>query len=177
MNHLRVGLDSNCLSYLISAAMQGSADSTAIGEEGTALLRIWFYAPSRFFVTETVAKECSGIRDSQKLTAHGSFTSQTYWGVPVSRPAVVNVRTSQLCLFHAGKADCLALAEAEDSELNVLLTYDRAFLRLGQMTKTPVALRRPSEHWASLSIPKGAPLTNRPSQGNPLEGQSWWRWE
>jgi hypothetical protein len=177
MNPLRVGLDSNCLSYLISAATRGVADREAIGEEGIALLRIWFYVPGRFFITETVAKECRNIPDPHKLAMHASFTSHTYWGIPVSKPADVSGRASRLGAFHSGSADCLALAEAEDAELNVLLTYDKNFLKLGPKSETQVALRRPSEHWAILSIPKGAPLTNLPSQGNPLEGQSWWRWQ
>jgi hypothetical protein len=173
----RIGLDSNCLSYLIGAATQSSVGGTPIDEEGVALIRAWLYAPSRFFITETVAKECGNIRDEQKLAVHSSFTSHTFWGIPINDLAATRRRANELKVLHSGEADCLTLAEAEDGALDVLLTYDRKFLRLGVTSGTKVQLCRPTAHWASLAIPKGAPLVNRPTQGNPLEGQTWWLWQ
>jgi hypothetical protein len=177
MTASRVGLDSNCLSYLIDAATRASAGSTPVSVEGTALLRILFYVPGRFFVTDTVAEECRDIRNPEKLAIHTSFTSYTYWGIPINDLVKVSERAKSLSPLHSGDADCLVLAEAEDAELDVLLTYDRNFLKLGAASGTVVKLSRPSEHWASLSIPRSSPLVNRPTQGNPLEGQSWWLWE
>lgn len=173
----RIGLDSNCLTYLICAATQSTVGGTPIDEEGVALIRAWFYAPGRFFITDTVARECGDIRDAQKLAVHSSFTSYTYWGIPVDDLAGTRRRANELKVLHSGEADCLALAEAEDVGLDVLLTYDRNFLRLRATSGTKVQLCRPTEHWASLAIPKGAPPVNWPTQGNPLEGQSWWLWQ
>lgn len=150
--------------------------SAQITEEGIALIRIWLYLPGRFFITDTISKECSSISETIKLQTHSSFASHTYWGVPVKDIARTVARADELIALHGGRGDCLALAEAEDAGLDVLLTYDKRFLKLGSASQSSVQLHRPTEYWSGLAIPKGAPLANRPTQGNPLEGQLWWRW-
>jgi predicted nucleic acid-binding protein len=170
-------LDSNCLSYLLSAASGELAENEALFAEGVALIRLWFYVPSRFYVTDTVAAECSEISNLEKKTLHSSFTSYTYWGVPVRDQASVAQRLDMLKLLHHDAGDCAALAEAEDAELDVLLTYDKDFLKLEDRFRSKVALTRPSELWASLAVPRGAQLVLRPVLGNPLQSQPWWLWQ
>jgi predicted nucleic acid-binding protein len=142
-----------------------------------ALIRLWFYVPGRFYITDTVAAECSEITNLEKKALHSSFTSYTYWGVPVRNQAAVVQRVDALKLQHHSAGDCSALAEAEDAELDVLLTYDKDFLKFKDLFGSKVALTRPSEIWASLAVPRGAKPVLRPVLGNPLESQRWWLWQ
>lgn len=177
VNDLRAALDSNCLSYLLSAASGELTENETIFAEGVALIRLWFYVPGRFYITDTVAAECSKIPNLEKKALHSSFTSYTYWGVPVCNQAAVAERVERFKLLHHGVGDCSALAEAEDAGLNVLLTYDRDFLKFNDRFESKVALTRPSELWASLAVPRGSMPVLRPVLGNPLEGQRWWLWQ
>jgi hypothetical protein len=176
MNDLRAALDSNCLSYLLRATCGELTDNEAIFAEGVALIRLWLYVPGRFFITDTVAAECSEIPNAEKKALHSNFTSYTYWGVPIRNQATVDERAKEFSVFHRGTGDCKALAEAEDAELNVLLTYDRDFLKLKETFGSKVTLTKPSELWASLDIPRGAKPVSRPAYENPLEQQQWWLW-
>jgi hypothetical protein len=176
-NDLRTGLDSNCLSYLLSAASNELAENEALFAEGVALNRLWFYVPGRFYITDTVATECSEISNPEKKALHSSFTSHTYWGVSVRNRTSVAQRVDTLRLLHTGPGDCSALAEAEDAELDTLLTYDKDFLKFKDIFRSKVALTRPSELWASLAVPRGVKPILRPVLGNPLENQRWWLWQ
>ena len=177
MNDLQAALDSNCLSYLLSAASGEHTENEMIFDEGVALIRLWFYVPGRFYITDTVATECSEIPNLEKKALHSAFTSYTYWGVPVRNQAAVAERVQEFKLLHHGAGDCSALAEAEDAGLDVLLTYDRDFLKFKDRFGSKVALMRPSELWASMAVPRGVTPVLRPALGNPLEGQRWWLWQ
>jgi len=172
----RIGIDSNCLSYLINAASSEARAETATSEEGVALVRIWFYGTERLHVTETVAAECSEIKDPGKKAIHAAFTSQTYWGVPVINAEAVRKRADALKQLHRGSGDRFALAEAEDAELSILLTYDKAFLKLDGLSNSTVCLAKPSDYWRKLNLPRGAKPIVQPAFGNPLEIHRWWVW-
>jgi len=172
----RIGIDSNCLSYLIDAASGEKGAATAILEEGIALVRIWFYSTDRFSVTATVAAECSQIKNPTKNAVHAAFTSQGYWGVLVRNAEATCKRADALEHLHSGRGDRLALAEAEDAELDILLTYDKDFLKLGSSSGSPVRLIKPTVYWKQLNVPRGTRPSNLPTAGNPLETQRWWVW-
>jgi len=177
MTEARVGLDAHCLSYILAAASGAKAEVLSLEEEAKALVRAWFYMPGRFFVTETVKTECGAITEQAKEALHAAFTSETYWGLPIKNRALVTTRTGEFAALHSGAGDCRVLAEAEDAELEVLLTYDRKFKnRLGGASKS-VKVLQPSEFWRGLSIPKGSPPRLQPSQDNPLSLQQWWLWQ
>lgn len=173
---LRVGLDSNCLSYLIRVASDGHAASALLFVEAVALVRLWFYALGRFYVTATVARECSQIPVAGMNSLHQSFTSHTYWGVPLRDRQLVNKRVTALRSMHDGEGDCAVLAEAEDANFDVLLTCDKKLLRRKNFFHSTVALRRPTEFWDQLKVPRGIRPVVRPAPGNPLEAQVWWQW-
>lgn len=176
MTEQRIGLDSNCLSYLLKTASGKLSEADVLYDECCALIRIWFYVPGRFYITDTVDFECSKISFEDLKELHQCFTSTSYWGVQVNHQELVANRKSSLNFSHKGEKDCQALAEAEDAELSVLLTLDKKFLRHREEYFSEVQLLRPTEFWASLSIPKGVKPVHLPTQGHPLEFQKWWIW-
>ena len=68
-----VGLDSQCLSYLLDAVAEVQEPIDALAEERKALIRIWFYTPGTFYVSETVVKEVAAIRAADRREFHESF--------------------------------------------------------------------------------------------------------
>jgi predicted nucleic acid-binding protein len=176
MSKQKVGLDSQCLSYLIDAAAGVAEPTDSLAEERKALLRLWFYISERFYISETVVSECARIRQVDRREIHGSFGSDTYWGMPVRDPATIAVRTKVLLQNHTKQNDCLVLAEAEDLGLDTLLTYDVDFRkRLGSKSQV-VTLITPSDFWISQNVPKGSPPKVVPHNTNPLSQVLWWRW-
>lgn len=69
----RVGLDSQCLSYLIDAVAGIEEPTDPLAEERKALIRVWFYTPETYYVLETVAKEVSAIRAVERREFHEDF--------------------------------------------------------------------------------------------------------
>ncbi len=74
-NRPHVGLDSQCLSYLLYAIGGISEPTDLLAEEKKALLRSWFYKPGTFVLTETVISEVSRIRNIDRREFHESFIS------------------------------------------------------------------------------------------------------
>ena len=77
---------------------------------------------------------------------------------------------------HSRENDCRILAEAKDLDLDVLLSYDRNFVKRLSGVEKAVTLIRPSDYWVSLGIPRGATPETVPANSNPLAAESWWRW-
>ena len=171
-----VGLDSQCLSYLIDAVHFAQPAADAIEEQKLALVQIWLYAPIDPFVPETVKTEYARIGPLDRRELHDRFVA-----VHVIEPAIqdsqaVTARTKALMARHSKEHDCRVLAEAEDLELDVLLTYDFDFRkRLGAASSKPAVLT-PLEYWDQLAIPHGAIPRRTPHASNPLRDEAWWRW-
>jgi len=98
-------------------------------DEKIALLRLWFYKPGSFsfVLTETVISEVARIRKVERRELHESFIRTLFIDYPVRDHAAVQARTEQFAAHHTGRSDCQILAEAEELELKVVLTYDKDF--------------------------------------------------
>lgn len=169
-----VGLDSNCLSYVIDAIAGQVQPNGDLEAECVALVRIYLYGiDDTLWITPTVRTELEAIRDAQRRTLHASWASTIFGVFPLNDLDRVEVRAARLAQFHDAN-DARIVAEAEDIGLRVLLTRDRDLVtNLGD--HTAVHLRMPSEYWAELSIPVGAEPRRVPAKENPLAAQSWWR--
>lgn len=176
MQEQTVGLDSECLSYLLDAIAGIEEPTDPLSEERKALIRVWFYMPGTFYLSETVVSECARIRHVDRRELHQSFVHTTLLDLPVRDRAAVEARTAHLLQFHPKLNDSRVLAEAEDLGLGTLLTYDGDFRRHLAPVSAVVALTIPTAYWASLGIPKGAHPQKVPHDTNPLHQQTWWRW-
>jgi len=171
-----VGLDTQCLTYLIDAMQAVEEPTDTLAEERKALIRIFFYTPGTFYVSETVLDEVARIRGTDRRALHDNYVLVLFNDPPIVDQVTVNVRVEHLLGVHPHKNDCRILAEAEDLGLNVLLSYDRRFLsRLGKYSNS-VDLCEPSRYWRSLDICRGAKPKWAPHPKNPLSKQDWWKW-
>ena len=114
---LKVGLDSNAVTYLsdaMRATNDPSADGTEVGAERLALLRVYLYGPADLCVTPTVVAEYSRIRDIDSREFHeslgGVLLSDGPWQIDND---ALESRSRQLLALHRKGNDCFALAEAE----------------------------------------------------------------
>ena len=174
---MNVGLDSQCLSYFLDSVVGAREPVDPLAEERKALIRTWFYTPETFYVSESVLTETAAIRNVKRRELHKGFVDVLFLDVPARDEATVQTRTKELGLKHAGRRDCRILAEAEDLELDVLLTYDRNFRRRLGDASSGVQLLTPFSYWSSLGIPKGSKPITSPHPTNPMSQESWWRWE
>lgn len=175
-NGSHVGLDSQCLSYLLDGIAGISEPSDSLAGEKKALLRSWFYKPGTFVLTETVISEVNRIRNIDRREFHESFVRTLFNKYPVRDRAAVQGRATQFEVYHPKPSDCLILAEAEELRLDFVLTYDHDFWKRLSCTSGTTKLMKPSAYWANLGIPKGAKPVTEPDHTNPLSAQSWWRW-
>jgi len=172
----KVGLDSQCLSYLLDGIAGINEPTDILASEKIALLRSWFYMPRTFFITATVLSEVARIRITERREFHESFVRTLFLDYPVRDLNRVQNRAIHFEALHPESADCRVLAEAEELGLDVVLSYDHDFVkRLSSVSKT-VRLVTPTAYWASSNIPKGALPRTVPHHTNPLSQQLWWRW-
>ena len=75
---IHVGLDSQCLSFLIDAMAGVSEPIGPLGDEKKALLRVYFHLPGTLYVTPTVASECVRIRDATRRDLHEKSIIEIY---------------------------------------------------------------------------------------------------
>jgi predicted nucleic acid-binding protein len=179
MNHKNrpfVGLDSQCLSYLLDSIDGIEEPTDPLAGERKALLRSWFYTPGTFILTQTVFSEVSKIKNIDRREFHKRFTSRQFPIFPVRDLTNVQTRAAQFEGNHPKYNDCLILAEAEELGLDFLITYDDDFLKRLYNTSSTTRLIKPSEYWTYLDIRKGAKTVNAPNDTNPFSKQSWWRW-
>ncbi|MCW8943714.1 MAG: hypothetical protein OQL27_03010 [Sedimenticola sp.] len=176
-NETGIAIDSQCLSYLIDAISGLDEPTDELADEKKALLRIWFYQPETFWVTGTVASECSKIKNIERHELHQSFISMAFMDPPQRDKSAIHKRTVTYMLAHPKANDCRILAETVDLGLNVLLSYDHRFLSRLSAAEPAVMLAKPTEYWNSLNIPLGAPLVTAPHPSNPLSERSWWLWQ
>lgn len=176
MRNLNVGVDSQCLSYLIDTVVGVEEPTDILAEEKKSLIRAWFYQPGTFYVTETVVKECSNIRNIERRELHDNFIAPLFVDAPIRDNSSVESRVKRYMKFHAKENDCRILAEARDLDLDVLLSYDSDFVRRLSLVEKEVILIKPSNHWANLGVLRGAAPETVPRNGNPLANTSWWQW-
>lgn len=174
-NQNQIGIDSQCLSYVIDAFSGIAAPSDPLAPQRVALARIFFYLPGTLWVTPTVTAECARIRNITRAELHASFIRVLFGELPVPDSSAAKARTTTLTGHHAGHNDCAIIAEAEAVGSSVLLSFDSSLVRhLARRTK--VQLVEPLEYWNGLSIPLGARPDKEPHSTNPLSSQAWWRW-
>lgn len=172
----KIGLDSHCLSYLLDAIDGIEEPTDSLSDERKALLRIWLYSRETFYVSETVMNEVARIRSVERRSLHEHFVKIHLQAPPMHNPPTVEARLTELRSSHPGVNDCRVLAEAEDLQLAILLTYDWDFKRHLEFASSIVKVMAPSIYWSTLGIPKGAQPITAPHRTNPLSRQSWWRW-
>jgi hypothetical protein len=175
IQELNIGLDSQCLTYLIVVVNNTAAPTDALAEERTALLRTWLYAGPSFWLAGPVTAEYQAIRDRAQRELHVSWCSVHFSSIKVQDPARVDARTADFLRLHPAENDCRILAEAEDCGLSAVLTFDTKF-RNRLSSASHVSLVKPSEYWRSLKIPKGAQPVSLPREDNPLGIERWWQW-
>lgn len=172
---LHLGLDSQCLTYLIEVITNTVAPTDALAEERTALLRTWLYARPALWLAGPVTAEYEAIRDRTRRELHASWGAVHFLQIKVHDPARVAARTVDFLRLHPEDNDCRILAEAEDLGLSAVLTFDTRFRnRLSSASRVPLV--KPCEYWQSLKIPPGAPPQLLPAKDNPLSQETWWRW-
>ena len=170
-----IGLDSQCLSYLIDTLEGIVAPTDRLAEQRVALVRLYLYTPGTLWVTPTVEKEFLRIRDEARRNRHVRWTSVHYGVRPLSSVAMVRRRALSLEEYHADVDDRMVLAEAEDIGFATLLCHDTEFLKhLGPHAR--LRLTRPAECWDRLATPRAATPDKAPTTDNPLAQQAWWRW-
>jgi len=170
-----VGIDSNCLSYIIDVLEGVPEPADELARQKSALARLFFYRRETLWATPTVKAECLPIRNARRRALHESWMNVHFGPLPLNNPERVKTRAVELQAFHGDKDDCTILAEAEDMGFDVLLSYDEEFIdRLGKHSE--VRLMKPAPYWESLKFPRGSPPSRMPAYGNPLGWQSWWRW-
>jgi hypothetical protein len=172
----KVGLDSQSLSYLLDGIADISEPTDRLAEEKKALLRSWFYKPGTFILTETVISEVIRIRDIDRREFHESFIRTLFLDYPVRDLAAVQARALQFEVYHPEYSDCRIMAEAEELELDFVLTYDHDFWKRLSNSSDTTKLIKPSAYWVNLGIPKGTRPVTVPHHTNPLSEQSWWLW-
>ena len=148
----------------------------ALAPEKKALILCWFYQEGTFFVSETVMEEVAKIGSDPRREFHQGFVRTLFHSYPVRDQQTVGLRTKQPLSFHTKHNDCRILAEAEDLNLDFLLSFDERFQRrLGSNSPT-VRIETPSSYWNSLKLPKGTPPKTVPHHTNPLSRETWWKW-
>jgi predicted nucleic acid-binding protein len=174
--HPHIGLDSQCLSYLLDAISGIGEPTDSLASEKKAILRSWFYKPRTFILTETVIAEVGRIRNLERRKFHESFVRTLFLDYPVRNLAPVQVRAAQLQVNHPKPSDCQILAEAEELRLDIVLTYDHDFLKRLSNASPTTKRMKPSAYWLGLGVPRGVKPITIPHHTNPLSEQSWWRW-
>jgi hypothetical protein len=172
----KVGLDSQCLSYLLDGIAGIQEPTDTLAPEKKALLRSWFYMPKTFILCATVMLEVARIRNLERREFHEGFVRVLFLDYPVRNPSAVQARAVQFEAMHPKPSDCRILAEAEELGLDMLLTYDQDFRKRLASASSIVSVMTPSAYWTSLNIQKGARPKTIPHDTNPLSQQSWWRW-
>ncbi len=170
-----ISLDSQCLTYLISALEGVAAPTDSLAEQKVALVRLYLYTPGTVWVTPTVKREFLRIRDEARRASHITWTSVLFGVRPLNDAAAVERRAASLEPLHADFDDRLVLAESEDIGFATLVSFDARFVN-HLSNHARLLLTEPAALWASLGIPRGARPDKVPAFGNPLASETWWRW-
>ena len=172
--NIQIGVDSQCLSYVIDAFSSVAAPTDSLAAQKLALVRLYFYLPGTLWVTPTVTAECAQIRNVDRAELHAGFIRTLFGEMPVRDSTAVSLRAAELGQFHTGSNDCLIVSEAEQVGHLVLLSFDSTLVRR-LAPRTAMKLSEPSDYWNGLSIPRGAKPDKVPHPTNPLSAEEWWR--
>ncbi len=99
-HHPRVGLDSQCLSYLLDAMFGVTEPTDTLANEKKALIRIWFYTPETYYASETVVSEAKAIQEPVRRELHEGSLRVLFLDPPLQDRASVEARTVQLAASH-----------------------------------------------------------------------------
>lgn len=170
----RVGIDSQCVTYLIEA-LSGIYDPVSDPDEKLRSEKIalaWISQYTTLEITSTVISELMGIKEFTKRIQHEHF--QCFY-------LIENVdflwqqneeRVNELLKYHNKLKDCRILAEAETAGCAYLILNDKDFIkRLSNYT--PIKLMKPSDYWKISSFWQFTPRWF-PIETNPLAGLSWY---
>lgn len=173
----QIGLDSQCLSYMLDAIEGIDEPTDSLASEKKALLRSWVYKPGTFTLTETVMSEVGRISNIERRKLHESFIGTHFIASHVRDHTAIQARAGQFQLKHPPPNNCRILAEAEELGLDIVLTYDDNFWKRLHAESPTTKLMKPSAYWLGLRIPRGAEPITVPLNTNPLSQQTWWLWE
>lgn len=171
-----IGIDSDCLSYLIDTIEDVSEPIGDTANEKKSLFRIYLYSESIFFVTPTVEMQYNRIKDVDRRKLHESFSEVVFSDADIHDHDEVKRLVGCYSKYHKDAEDCRILAEAVTINLGVLLTNGKQFRSHLSNRVTSLRLERPSAYWQSLNIPRGDQPQREPHSTNPLSGETWWRW-
>ena len=174
---MSVTLDSQCVTYLIDALTGMEKPERDLAEEKISLVQIFFYVASHYETTPEVVVEVNKISEPLKLATHLSwirthFAPREFW--KDGQREIVRSRYKEFYPIHKKEADCRILAQAEALEFSTLLSYDLAFVD-NLSSRTNINLLKPSEHWQSCRVERGAELKVGPHFSSPLLAKDWWR--
>src|SRR5712691_996865 len=178
---LKVAIDSNVLTYLVQSARARYYPKSDQKDLGLRSQKKTIFFLSRYldglYVPPTVRAEVENIRHHKKTMSHMRWLDTQLVDILPQQCAGAVKRAKYFADYHKGKKqskDCLVLAEAECSEMDVLLTFDNNFIEhLAQ--RTTLRLERPSGLWARLGILPGTRPRWGPAPGNPTASQRWRR--
>lgn len=174
--HIQIGVDSQCLSYLIDAMAGVSEPNDSLACERKALLRLYLYLPGTLYVTPTILTECAQIQQTDRRELHARFCNVLFDEVTVTKENEVQSLVDKYSANHSGVNDCRILAEAVHGGLGALATYDGDFISHLRSKEKALVLDRPSTIWESMNIPRGATPDKQPHHTNPLSKEEWWKW-
>lgn len=179
MKNNKVSIDSNALSYLVDAMMNGKKPVGKEADEKIAMLRAYLYRDDILYVSPTVRVEYEKIKDDKKRRDHHEITEILLGDIFISDHSLIRIRTKEYNKFHSGKKnekDCKILAESEIGGCNLILTYDQSFYNKLHGKTHGIKMMKPSDYWVSLGIPKDSIPVTVPHPTNPLSKETWWIW-
>jgi hypothetical protein len=178
-NNMNIAIDSNALTYLISAMepdYDPLNDIPSNKKERQAMLRIFLYQGKPFYVLPQVTKEYHDIPSYVWRNMHGSTVGALLIEFRIANQKIeIDQRREDFLKVHENNhKDCQLLAEAEVAGMNVLLTRDKIFKNtLSKMTT--IRIMYPSEYCESLNLQSDISPHLAPVESNPLFGKTWWK--
>ena len=175
---MEISIDSNSLSYLIEASdpdYNPDDDEKSNFLERISMLRIFLYTGLSCAILPQVYRETEDIEVNERKEIHISTLAVLFHKIqPVWTDHELANRVRILNKFHPKEKDCRLLAEAELSNIDVLLTRDKKLRnRLKEHSKVEIVF--PSDFIKRLNINHGGIPMYTPHETNPLSKKSWWR--
>jgi hypothetical protein len=175
-----IAFDSNVLTYFLEGnnGQYSLGPNDRIGDQRIAAVRLYMHGQVPPFIVRTVRAEALRISNPTRLEEHERFIDCQFGECPtdVLQEASIKLRVAELLLHHSkGESACLILAEVEECEIPVLVTWDHVF-RTHLARHARVRLETPVECWEAFRIPPGTSPVRWPSADHPLAKETWWRW-